>query len=189
MNTQLIPVFAGELSGTPTQLIDARLLHSFLDVGKKFSDWIRDRISQYGFQENQDFVCVSQKQETQRASGQKGVSVIIDYHLTLDMAKELSMVERNDKGKQARRYFIACEKAAQHTVPADLTQQIAALQAELLKANPRLDDVLKLTRSGYSQPRIADMLHIGSATVYRDAKRLRDCGFVVCPDTALVAKV
>ena len=92
------------------QTVNARELHAFLEVQTKFADWIRNRISEYDFVENQDFVCVSENSETQRADGQRGVTVRKAYYITLDMAKELSMVERNDKGKQARQYFIECEK-------------------------------------------------------------------------------
>lgn len=61
---------------------------------------------------------------------------------------------------------------------------LSALQAELLKTNPRFQDVINLTRLGHSQPRIAEMLGIGRMAVYHTIRRLRDCGFVVCADTA-----
>lgn len=114
MNTQLIPVFASEIAGTSTQLVDARLLHSFLEVGKDFSNWMKDRIKQYDFQENQDYIRVAKTGDGENSGFQP-----IEYHLSLDMAKELSMVERNEKGKQARRYFIACENHLRlgHTPP------------------------------------------------------------------------
>jgi len=99
MTTQLIPVFSGELSGNPVQLVDARLLHSFLEVARDFSHWIKDRIEEYGFIENVDFLLAKFSEQKRRGGHNK-----IDYHITLDMAKELSMVERNEKGKQARRY-------------------------------------------------------------------------------------
>jgi len=63
-------------------------------------------------------------------------------------------------------------------------EHLAALQAELLKANPRLQDVLNLTRLGYSQARIGEMLGLGSTAIYNAIKRLRACGFVVCADSA-----
>ena len=63
----------------------------------KLGSAIKNRIRDYDFQENQDFICVSQKNETQRADGQIGVAVSNEYYITLDMAKELSMVERNEK--------------------------------------------------------------------------------------------
>ncbi len=110
MTTQLIPVFTGQINHQSVQLVDARLLHEFLEVGKRFASWITERIDEYGFIENQDFICISQKRETQRKNGQRGITKTKEYHLTLDMGKELAMVERNEKGRQARRYFIECEK-------------------------------------------------------------------------------
>lgn len=86
--------------------IEARKLHEFLEVESRFNDWIANRIEQYGFQENQDFVSF-----TEILVKPSGGRPATSYHLTLDMAKELAMVERNEKGRQARKYFIACEKA------------------------------------------------------------------------------
>jgi phage anti-repressor protein len=99
MNFEIIPI--NDQDGLRT--VNARELHSFLAVGKVFAAWIRERIDQYGFEENRDFFPVSEKSSGGRPR--------IEYHLTMDMAKELSMVERNHHGKLARQYFIACEKA------------------------------------------------------------------------------
>jgi phage anti-repressor protein len=108
MNTNtLIPVFAGELSGMPVQLVDARLLHTFLESAQDFSDWVKKRIKAYGFIENTDYLL--HKFMEQLPSGAKSK---IDYHLTIDMAKELGMIERNDKGRQIRRYFLDMERVA-----------------------------------------------------------------------------
>ncbi|HEI6727799.1 TPA: antA/AntB antirepressor family protein [Yersinia enterocolitica] len=105
MTNQLIPVFDGTISNETTLLCNARDLHSFLGVGKRFASWITERISEYEFVENQDYMIFSQNREK---IGRGRPS--IDYHLTLDTAKELAMVERNEKGRQIRRYFIECEK-------------------------------------------------------------------------------
>lgn len=71
----------------------------------QFKDWIARRIEEYGFIENQDYLLA--KIVEQLPSGAKHKT---DYHLTIDMAKELSKVERNEKGKQARPYFIDMER-------------------------------------------------------------------------------
>lgn len=115
MNTQLIPVFAGHIQNQSVQLVDARLLHSFLEVTRDFSTWIKNRIDEYEFIENIDFLLHKFGEQKGRGGHNK-----IDYHLTLDMAKELSMVERNEKGKIARRYFIECE---QRLIEATVTGQ------------------------------------------------------------------
>ena len=95
------------IGGELVQTVDARKLHRFLGVRRRFATWIAERIAEYGFIENQDFASFSQIGEKPR-----GGRPTIEYHLTLDMAKELSMVERTDKGREARRYFIECERVA-----------------------------------------------------------------------------
>lgn len=122
--------------------VDARELHVFLESKQDFSTWIKNRVKQYGFVENQDFVRFHKKMEANNAT-------MIDYTLSIDMAKELSMVERNAKGKEARQYFIQCEKVAkeQSTVVALLPAQIQAIklnniekQADLLERFGFLDE-------------------------------------------------
>jgi phage anti-repressor protein len=114
-STSLVPVFTGTLQDQSVQLCNARDLHAFLEVGRDFSTWLKERIEQYGFTEGEDFVFGSPKRGNQ--TGRGGDRRSRDYHLTLDMAKELAMVENNDKGRQVRRYFIALERQA-HTAPA-----------------------------------------------------------------------
>lgn len=106
MNSKnLIPVFNGKISNSETLLCDARKLHEFLQVKTRYSQWLKERIAEYGFLENQDFMSFSENSEKL-----KGGRPSTEYHITLDMAKELAMVERNEQGKAARRYFIECEK-------------------------------------------------------------------------------
>ena len=90
------------------QLVSGRELHEFLGVGRDFTTWIKGRISKYDFIENEDFTIVSLIPQNGGAS--HGGQNKLDYIISIDMAKELSMVENNDKGKQARKYFIQCEK-------------------------------------------------------------------------------
>ena len=92
--------------------VNARKLHAFLGVGKDFSTWIKDRIAKFGFLEGQDYVCIEgfDSPALGNQSRRGGDRRSKDYHLTLDMAKELAMIERTPQGKAARQYFIACEK-------------------------------------------------------------------------------
>ncbi|MGL5458902.1 MAG: antA/AntB antirepressor family protein [Cetobacterium sp.] len=87
------------------QLVSGRELHEFLGVKSRFNDWIKNRINKYDFIENTDFTTITKSLVT--AQGNRYEE--IDYILKLDTAKELSMVENNEKGKEARRYFIECE--------------------------------------------------------------------------------
>ena len=87
------------------ETVNARELHSFLEVGKDFSTWIKGRIEQYDFIENIDYVVFPNSGENasdspirgNQASGRGGDRRSIEYHVSLDMAKELAMVERNEK--------------------------------------------------------------------------------------------
>ncbi|WP_455475308.1 antA/AntB antirepressor family protein [Bartonella sp. B17] len=103
----LIPISEQIIDQETVQTVNARELHAFLEVGKDFSNWIKDRINRYNFIENQDYIVF-----TNFGENLQGGRPSKDYALTLDMAKELAMVERNDKGKQARQYFIECERRA-----------------------------------------------------------------------------
>lgn len=108
MSSQLVPVFTGEIQNEFVQLCEARKLHEFLKVGKVFAAWITERIHSYNFIEGEDFVLCFPNLESKGKGGHNRK----EYHITLDMAKELAMVENNDKGRQARRYFIEVEKRA-----------------------------------------------------------------------------
>ncbi len=111
-NFQLIPVSTSTINNQSTLTCDARELHVFLEVGRDFSNWIKDRIEKYGFTEGVDFILFAK-------SGEKlGHRHPATYTLTIDMAKQLAMVENNEKGLQVRRYFIECERIAKEAVRA-----------------------------------------------------------------------
>jgi anti-repressor protein len=84
------------------RLVSGKELHCFLGVGRDFSTWIKEKIKKYDFVENTDFII-------EITTPQNG-GIAKDYVMTIDMSKELSMVENNEKGKEARKYFIKCEK-------------------------------------------------------------------------------
>ncbi|EFA8916184.1 TPA: antA/AntB antirepressor family protein [Escherichia coli] len=126
MTSQLIPVFNGTIDNETTLLVNARDLHTFLGVGKRFASWITERIEEYGFVENQDYIAISQKREIGYGRGKK------DYHLTLDTAKETAMVERNEKGRQIRRYFIECEKKLRNMQSAQAEPQQQFTDEEII---------------------------------------------------------
>lgn len=130
----LIQITCQQVGREQVATINARELHAFLEVGRDFSNWIKDRIEQYGFLEDQDFTLTLAK------IGERKNVKVTDYHLTLDMAKELAMVERNEKGKQARQYFIDCERRAKAAQP-DPMQVLAdpaALRQALLTYSERV---------------------------------------------------
>jgi len=98
---ELVKVKEERVGGKTIQTIDARELHEFLRVQSKFADWIKNRIEKFGFVEGYDYISISKILENGGASK--------EYHISIDMGKELSMVENNDIGHAARRYFIDVE--------------------------------------------------------------------------------
>ena len=97
---ELLPVYETDKG---EKVVDGRELHEFLAVGRDFTNWIKDRIEKYGFVEGEDFSPILAKTSD---FGRPRT----DYILKLDMAKEISMVENNEQGSKARKYFIEVEK-------------------------------------------------------------------------------
>lgn len=102
--SDVIPVLAGDCAGL-TETVNARDLHEFLDIGSQFANWIKDRIVAWNFLEGKDFVVIKKS-----GNNSKGGPKLKEYHVSLDMAKELAMLQNNNRGKQARSYFIECER-------------------------------------------------------------------------------
>lgn len=101
--------------------VNGRELHEFLQVGRDFTSWIKSRIDQYGFVEGDDF------KVTLTRTGERQNVTRHDYELTIDMGKELCMVENNDRGRQARKYFIECERRAKGLNLEGLSPQLQLL--------------------------------------------------------------
>ena len=98
----IIPIYEND---TKEKLINARELHKKLNNKRQFANWIKQRIDKYKFLENQDFVKLNNFVMVGNLKRPQ-----IDYYLTIDMAKELCMVENNETGRKIRRYFIEVEK-------------------------------------------------------------------------------
>lgn len=127
------------------ETVSARELHVYLENRDHFATWIKDRIRVYGFTHHVDFTTYSEVPE-------KGGRPSLEYAVSLNMAKELAMVERNDKGREARRYFLDCERRAKAapTIPAlpqsfaealqlaaDKQREVEAKDAEIAALKPR----------------------------------------------------
>jgi anti-repressor protein len=145
------------------QVVSARDLHAFLikeakggQTGEMFSHWIK-RCLDFGFEENHDYsiinynylgIVINSKSDNQRISKR-------DYVLTLECAKQIAMLQNNDKGKQARRYFIECEKIAKDMLeinpPKKLPQNYSEALRELADKNDAI--VLLEERNKTLEPR------------------------------------
>ena len=146
--TELFTLVNRPVAGQAQQTVNARELHAFLEVQTRFNDWIKNRVDEYGFIENQDFITFT---ENLVNGGRR-----IEYALSLDMAKELSMVERNAQGKQARQYFIDCEKRLSgslnipQTLPdalrlaADLAERNQQQAAQIAELAPKAEALARI---------------------------------------------
>lgn len=142
--------------------VNARDIHAQLEVKTRFNDWIKRAIDKYDFQENIDYSKLSRVINGGDA---------IDYIVTLDMAKELAMLENNPKGKEVRKYFIEVEKQNQFKVPqtfhealllaADLEKQNQTLLLENRKKSEFISNVVH-SENSYTATQVAKDLNISA---------------------------
>lgn len=172
---ELVPVNPGNIGGVMVSLVSAKKLHEFLGVGRDFTNWIKGRINQYGFAENTDYVVYANSGENPL-----GGRPTVDYLITIDMGKELAMVERNEKGREVRRYFINCERQAKaaanipQTLPealrlaADLAEKASELENRLVAAAPKVDfaDRVAEIGKGISIPNYAKAVGLGPIKLF-----------------------
>lgn len=183
-----IQTFSGVIANQSTLLVNARELHERLQISTRFDIWIQRRISEYNFVENLDFI----ERSTLNNRGFFKTETK-DYHLTLDMAKELCMLERSELGRQARRYFIEQEKEAKR-----LAEQNAKLLASIppfLLSNPdqtamligrahqaffltypETKDILRYREMGLTNPEIAKLLGLSKNTIERRLTKMFELG-------------
>ena len=162
---ELITFHNVEFDGTEQRTVNARDLHAALQIKSEFRNWIKNRIADFGFIENQDFVTVGKN----LPNGGK----IKEYFISINMAKELCMVERNEKGKQARLYFIECERVAKQKLAAQpaLPSYSEALRqlADQIDHNKELQEKIEQDKPKveYCEQIVADN---GSMTITKAAK-------------------
>lgn len=138
----------------------ARDVHAFLESGQQFGNWIQNRIDTYGFIEGEDFLINLLKSTGGRPTK--------EYHITLEMGKELCMIESNEKGKQARLYFIHVEKLLKQVVASiapPSRKELALWVVELETTNERLmlanaekdKQIMKMAPKAALMERVLDM--------------------------------
>ena len=147
------------------QAVMGRDLHEFLGVRSNYTEWF-SRMEEYGFSDGLDFIRNSESNGRGRPT--------VNHVLTLDMAKEISMIQRTDKGKQARQYFIECERKAKRA-PAELTRlellQIAmeseqerlALEAKVTELEPKANHYNRFmdAEGTYTWDEVARIIGVG----------------------------
>lgn len=115
--------------------VNARDIHTHLEVKTSFSHWIKRAIEKYDFEENIDFVKFDKPQNNQK-----------DYIVTLDMAKELAMLENNEKGKETRKYFIQVEKQSKKPMTQidmilESAKLVKALESKQIDQEKRIENL------------------------------------------------
>lgn len=126
--------------------VNARDLHAFLESKRDFSTWIKDRIKSYDFIEGVDY-----QSFTEIVEREIGATTRIEYALSISMAKELSMIENNERGKQARKYFIACEENKHELSRKELALMV--VQAEEEKERLALENEKRQKQTEKLQPK------------------------------------
>ncbi|EPC9498429.1 antA/AntB antirepressor family protein [Campylobacter coli] len=124
-NITLIPI-TNQTIGAEINSVNAREIYKYIKITSNFAEWINRRINHYNFIENQDYII-----ELVYTKGRPRK----EYYVTLDMAKELCMVENNEKGRQARRYFIECEKRLKNLEQKQTQARFKSLSDENLRLN------------------------------------------------------
>lgn len=147
MNIENNPVqFSNVILGDEQQLgVNARDVHAALEVKTDFSDWIKRRIKQCKFEENYDFVVFLKKEEN--LSGGRPAT---EYIISLDMAKHLGMMEKNDKGHEMRKYFIEQEKIAR-SVSQSIQVEIGKVMQHIEQFSNSLSDAARFLCVGGKQ--------------------------------------
>ena len=134
-----VPIYENE---SKEKLINARELHEELKNRRQFADWIKQRIERYKFVENEDFITFHNF--VKRGNTNLGTR-ITEYYLTVDMAKELCMVENNETGRKIRKYFIEVEKRYREIInnPSNIFD-FMRLALNQIEENTKDIDILKL---------------------------------------------
>ncbi|MGW8169678.1 MAG: antA/AntB antirepressor family protein [Sulfurovaceae bacterium] len=140
MNIEIIKT---KLNGNDVNSINSRELYEFLGSRQDYSTWIKSRLDDLGAVENMDFLLHKFVEQVPHQGGTRGQTKI-NYIITIHIAKHLAMMERNDKGKEARDYFIECEQKLTQTfqLPQNYLEALKALTVEV-EAKEKLQLELK----------------------------------------------
>ena len=168
--------------------INARDLYKWLEIKSDFNNWIKNYIKDFDFIENKDFVIIYEK-----SAGRP----IKEYHISIDMAKELSMLSRSEKGKLARKYFIDCEKKLKETqnvlqIPQNFSEalklayeqslEIEQQKLQITQDKPKVEfyDTVVDSMDAIEMGEVAKVLNLG---IGRNISKCNHCGLCedVCP--------
>jgi phage anti-repressor protein len=146
-----LPLWNVSVAHGTDQAVDARDLHRFLAVGKDFSNWVKDQIQRGQFTSGVDFVTVAKKGDdviNDLSNLRPGLDYTVEYYLTLEMAKHVAMLSGTTKGKEAREYFLACERKAKEAavLPLQVAQPPEQLASTILRAELEIAALLEVPK-------------------------------------------
>ena len=155
--------------------IHARDLHQSLEVGKEFANWIKDRIQRYNLVENQDYILIAD-------SGKKSFMgrPAKEYHLTVEVAKSIAMMENNQRGQEIRQYFINVETKAKQLLP-QLRAQNLKLTEALLDSNPMFNKIVRYSQMGLNNKEVCLLCERTPSTVNLNRHKLAELGLIDRP--------
>lgn len=182
IENNLVPVYE---TSNGEKVVYGSELHEVLEVKSKFADWIKNRLNDCDAAEKEDFETFSKILEKGRPT--------VEYIVKLDTAKEMAMLERNDKGKQVRKYFIAVEKKYNNRmkVPMTIPEQIQLLAMGNVELNQKVDDLdRKIDRLELDLPILGiEIDRITSAAKKKGVERLGGKNSEAYQDKSLRGKV
>lgn len=172
-------------------IVNGRELHEFLEVKTNYTTWF-ERMTEYGFAEKIDYELLSNFEKRTGSGGHNK----IDHHIKLDMAKEIAMIQRNEKGKQARRYFLKIEKLwnspemvmkramdiANYRI-AELTNENSELIQEIVEQKPKVifAESVETSKSSILIGELAKLLKQNGIVIGQNRlfKWMRDNGYLI----------
>lgn len=165
IENDLVPVYE---TSSGEKVVYGTELYGVLEPKSRYREWINRRLGDCEAVENEDF----EGAEISAASGQKRKEHIIK----LDTAKEMAMLERNDKGKQVRRYFIEVEKkykshSAPPSIPQNLSPQLQFLISMELKQKEQDERITELSDRTEQQGRTLQNIHDTLFSEAEDSRR------------------
>ena len=148
---EIINITTATINNEEVNAVNARELHEKLGVKTQFKDWMPRRIEEYGFEEGRDFTVL----KNERGRNANGKFCSKEYIISIEMAKELAMVENNERGREIRRYFIEVEKNARKFSEA-VSAQVSAM-IPVIRENERLRFQLDFARHFLPQGQPGDL--------------------------------
>ncbi len=189
----LVTISQHSFNGITQEACLARELQKAIGNKRQYADWFNGRVSKYCYTKNEDFAVVhsefdislpfanliSRKSEI-KSNQHGGDRKATNHIITLDMAKELAMLERSSVGREIRKYFIDCEKKL-HSKLTSVTPNLLleACHDELLRSNKNFASIHRYKKMGLNHREISWLVHRDVSTVRKTVRRLEACGLLI----------